>query len=119
MALIEKIPGGFRVDGLELRRGKCGCGGMGGDCCFTYSKVTHQGTVFNYEGKATAPSTNNNYEWGYRVRSGDAAVSVTMIDTRDNKDFFSGCYPPPVSAWKDKGWEVEEEFERPLPEAGD
>jgi len=119
MALIEKIPGGFRVDGLELRRGKCGCGGMGGDCCFTYSKVTHQGNVFNYEGKATAPSTHNNFEWGYRVRSGDAAVSVTMFDTRDPKDFFSGCYPPPVSAWKEKGWEVEEEFSRPLEDSGD
>jgi len=37
-----------------------------------------------------------------------------MEDTRDNKDFFCGSYPPPVSAFKEKGWEVEEEFERPL-----
>jgi len=68
----------------------------------------------HYEGKATAPSTTDNYEWGYRVRQGDVVVEVRMEDTRDNKDFFSGNYPPPLSAFKERGWEVEEEFERPL-----
>ncbi len=116
MAQWEKIPGGFKVDGLELRRGKCGCGGLGGDCCFTYSKVFHHGDNLIYEGKATAPSTENNYEWGYRVRKGETVVEVKMIDTRDPKDFFAGCYPPPRSAWQEKGWEVEEQYERPLEE---
>jgi hypothetical protein len=116
MVQIERIPGGFRVDGLELRRGKCGCGGLGGDCCFTYSKVSHQGQTLVYEGKATAPSTRNNFEWGYRVRREGAEVQVRFLDTRDNKDFFSGCYPPRLSAWQEKGWEVVEEFERPLAE---
>ena len=116
MPQIDKIPGGFKVDGLELRRGKCGCGGMGGDCCFTFSRVTHSGDHVNYEGKATAPSTTNNYEWGYRVRKEGAVVAVNMQDTRDAKDFFAGCYPPPLSAWQERGWEVEEEYERPLEE---
>jgi hypothetical protein len=116
MAQIDKIPGGFKVDGLELRRGKCGCGGMGGDCCFTYSKVFQHGDSLAYEGKATAPSSQNNYEWGYRVRKGDMVVEVKMIDTRDPKDFFAGCYPPPLAAWREKGWEVEEQYERPLEE---
>lgn len=116
MAQIERAPGGFRVDGLELRRGKCGCGGMGGDCCFTYSKVSHQGNSLTYEGKATAPSTTNNFEWGYQVRKGDLEVTVKMLDTRDDKEFFSGVYPPPLAAWKEKGWEVVQEYQRPLAE---
>ena len=114
MPQIERAPGGFKVDGLEFIRGKCGCSGMGGDCCFTYSKVKKEGNTLIYEGKATAPSTSDNYVWGYRVRQGDVVVDVTMEDTRDNKDFFSGCYPPPLEAFKERGWEVEEEFERPL-----
>lgn len=114
MAQIDRIPGGFSVDGLEFRRGKCGCSGMGGDCCFTYSKVKKEGNTLTYEGKATAPSTGDNFIWGYRVRQGDLVVEVTMEDTRDPKDYFSGSYPPPLSAFKDKGWQVEEEFERPL-----
>jgi len=60
MAQWEKIPGGFKVDGLELRRGKYGCGGLA------------------FVGQATAPSTQNNYEWGYRVRKGDMVVEVKM-----------------------------------------
>lgn len=114
MPQIAKIPGGFGVDGLELRKGKCGCSGMAGDCCFTYSKVKKEGNTLLYEGKATAPSTANDYEWGYRVRKGGVVVDVKMEDTRDNKDFFAGCYPPSLQDWKDRGWEVESEYERPL-----
>ena len=114
MLQIDKIPGGFGVDGLELRRGKCGCGGMGGDCCFTYSKVRKEGNALIYEGKATAPSTQSNYEWGYRVSKDGVAVEVNMLDTRDPKDFFSGCYPPPLAAWLERGWQVENQYERPL-----
>ena len=116
MATIERAPGGFKVDDLELRRGKCGCSGMGGDCCYTFSKVKKEGNTLIYEGKATAPSTTDNYEWGYRVRQGDVVVEVRMEDTRDNKDFFSGHYPPPLEAFKERGWQVEEEFEKPLEE---
>jgi hypothetical protein len=114
MAQIVKIPGGYAVDGLEFRRGKCGCSGMGGDCCYTYSKVKQEGNTLRYEGKATAPSTGNNFQWGYRVRHGDVVVDVSMEDTRDNKDFFSGSYPPALAAFKEKGWEVLEEYEQPL-----
>jgi hypothetical protein len=91
MAQIDRIPGGFAVDGLEFRKG--------------------DGNTLIFEGKATAPSTTHNYVWGYRVRQGDIVVTVKMEDTRDNKDFFSGCYPPPLSDFKEKGWQVEEEFE--------
>jgi hypothetical protein len=114
MVQIERAPGGFKVDGLEFRRGKCGCSGMGGDCCYTYSKVKKEGNSLIYEGKATAPSTHDNYLWGYKVRKGDVSVEVTMEDSHDNKDFFSGSYPPPLAAFKERGWEVEEEFEKPL-----
>jgi len=114
MAQIDKIPGGFQVDGLEFRRGKCGCGGMGGDCCFTFSKVKREGDTLIYEGKATAPSTQNNFEWGYRVRQGNLVVQVHMEDTRDNKDFFAGSYPPPLTAFTERGWHLEDSFERPL-----
>ncbi|MEJ2225831.1 MAG: hypothetical protein P8X49_11935 [Syntrophobacterales bacterium] len=65
MPQIERAPGGFKVDGLEFIRGKCGCSGMGGDCCYTYSKVKKEGNTLIYEGKATAPSTSDNYVWGY------------------------------------------------------
>jgi hypothetical protein len=116
MPQIERSPGGFKVDGLEFIRGKCGCSGMGGDCCFTYSKVKKDGNTLIYEGKATAPSTSNNYVWGYRVRQGDVVVDVKMEDTRDPKEFFSGSYPPPLEAFKERGWQVEEEFEKPLEE---
>ena len=64
MPQIERAPGGFKVDGLEFIRGKCGCSGMGGDCCYTYSKVKKEGNTLIYEGKATAPSTSDNYVWG-------------------------------------------------------
>lgn len=114
MAQIDRIPGGFSVDGLEFRKGKCGCSGMGGDCCFTYSKVKREGNTLIYEGKATAPSTHNNFLRGYRVRQGEVVVEVTMEDTRDHKDFFAGCYPPPLNAFRERGWQVEEEFEKPL-----
>jgi len=116
VAKFEKIPGGYQVDGLAFRRGKCGCGGMGGDCCFTYSKVKSEGNTLIYEGKATAPSTSNNFEWGYRVRQGDLVVDVKMLDTHDAKDFFSGSYPPPLKAFQEKGWQVEETYNRPLAE---
>lgn len=31
---IEKIPGGFSIDGLALKAGKCGCTSIA-KCCYT------------------------------------------------------------------------------------
>jgi hypothetical protein len=124
--LIEKVYGGYRVDGLELLAGNCGCGGMSGsgyvtgDCCHTYSQVKHDGNHVHYLGKTTTPNTSNNYEWGYRVTKGDAEVTVQMFDTRDPKTFkFGGHLPPPLSAWKELGWQVVEQYERPLEGTGE
>ena len=43
---VEKVPHGFRIDGVDLLRANCGCGGLTGpggagigDCCMTYSTV--------------------------------------------------------------------------------
>jgi len=108
---IERAPGGFQVDGLVLQRGKCGCGGMGGDCCFTYSKVKKEGNRLVYEGKATAPATSNNFHWGYVVRKGDVEVQVDMQDTHDPAPFFAGHYPPKAEEWAARGWEVVSQYE--------
>jgi hypothetical protein len=35
---IERIPGGFRVDGLDLKRSKCGCTSILA-CCYSRSMV--------------------------------------------------------------------------------
>ena len=48
MSCFEKVHGGYKVDGLELKAANCGCGGLtgpggsgSGDCCFTYSRIKH------------------------------------------------------------------------------
>ena len=110
---IERAPGGFQVDGLVLQRGKCGCGGMGGDCCYTFSKVKRDGNRLVYEGKATAPSTSNNYDWGYVVKKGELEVQVDVKDTHDAKPFFVGHYPPAINDWVERGWEVVSQYEKP------
>ena len=110
---IERAPGGLKVDGLVLQRGKCGCGGLGGDCCFTYSKVKRDGNRLVYEGKATAPTTHNNYNWGYVVKKGDLEVQVDVQDTHDPNPFFYGHYPPPLTDWVERGWEVVSQYEKP------
>ncbi len=124
-ALIEKVQHGYRVDGLDLVRSNCGCGslsgsgGVTGDCCHTFSTVKHEGEKVFYVGKATTPNTTNNYKWGYRVKKGAAEVDVTMFDTRSPKTFkFGGVQPPALAAWKQKGWEVVEQFEEPLEGSG-
>jgi hypothetical protein len=40
----EKVPGGFSVDGLELRNGKCGCTAVL-PCCYSWSKIKRSGTA--------------------------------------------------------------------------
>ena len=101
---LEKIPGGFRVDGLELKSGKCGCTSVL-PCCYSWSRLKRNGNTFVFTGKATGPDTADNYQWKYSVRKGDFVVEVVMDDARD-KTIFSGYYPPLLDEWTNKGWEV-------------
>jgi hypothetical protein len=126
-ALIEKVKGGYKVDGLELLAANCGCGGLSGpggsgfgDCCMTYSRVKHDGDTITYIGKKTTPNTTNNFEWGYKVKKDGAEVEVKMLDTRGPVNFrFGGIEPPPLSAWQQKGWQVVNQYERPLEGTGE
>jgi rubredoxin len=101
---VEKIPGGFRVDGLDIRGGKCGCTSVLA-CCHSWSKLKKTGNAFSFTGKATSAETEDNFNWGYTVKKGDYTVDVKMEDSRD-KDIFSGYYPPRLEEWVEKGWEV-------------
>lgn len=120
--MIKKVHAGYQVDGLDLVRANCGCGGLTGsggfgvcDCCLTYSTVKRENNTVSFFAKGTTPHTRDNYEWGYRVRKGSVEVDVLVYDTRNPKDFtFGGRYPPPVSDWEDRGWQVLGRFERPL-----
>lgn len=127
MGCFEKVHGGYKVEGLELLAGNCGCGGLTGpggsgveECCFTFSRVRQEGDKIEYLGKCTTPNTTNNYEWGYKVRKGGHEVEVKMYDTRGPKTSkFGGHLPPPLFAWKEKGWEVAAQYERPLEGTGE
>ena len=117
--MIKKVHGGFQVDGLDLLRANCGCGGLTGpggdgvgDCCMTYSTVKQDDHTVAFFAKATTPNTTDNFEWGYRVKKGDVEVDVLVYDTRSPKKFtFGGKYPPSASDWQKKGWEVLSQFE--------
>jgi hypothetical protein len=125
--LIEKVKGGYKVDGLELLAANCGCGGLSGpggsgtgDCCFTFSRVKHDGNTVMYIGKKTTPNTTNNFEWGYKVKKDGTQVEVKMLDTRGaTGSKFGGIEPPALSAWQKKGWQVVDQFERPLSGTGE
>lgn len=125
--MVEKIKGGFRVDGLDLLRSNCGCGGLTGpggsgvgDCCLTYSTVKQEANTIYFVAKGTTPNTIENYECGYRVRKGDVEVDVHVYDTRGPKNFrFGGKMPPRLSDWQAKGWQVIAQFERPLEGTGE
>ena len=125
--LIEKVPGGFRVDDLHLLRATCGCGSQSGpggagvgDCCSTYSRVQCQDRVVSFFAKAVTPYTSENYAWGYRIKKNEVEVEVVVHDTRRPKSFqFGGHYPPPLSSWQERGWEVISQFERPLDGTGE
>jgi hypothetical protein len=127
MGCIEKIKHGYRVDGLNLLRANCGCGGLTGpggagtgDCCFTFSQVKSEGEKVTYFGKYTTPNTTNNYEWGYRVQKDGHEVEVKVLDTRGPKSFkFGGIEPPPLSAFTAKGWKVVDQYERPVEGTGE
>ncbi|MHB9074871.1 MAG: hypothetical protein ACYC6G_15255 [Desulfobaccales bacterium] len=124
--LIEKVKGGYKVDGMDLLAANCGCGGLSGpggsgigDCCMTFSRVKHDGNTVMYIGKKTTPNTANNFEWGYKVKKDGTQVEVKMLDTRGAAFKFGGVEPPPLSAWQKKGWTVVDQFERPLSGTGE
>ena len=101
---IEKAPGGFRVDGLEIKGGKCGCTSVL-PCCFSWSKVKRNGNTFTFTAKSASPETTENFTWGYTVKKGDYTVEVTFDDAKD-KTIYSGFYPPRLEEWIARGWEV-------------
>lgn len=102
---VEKIPGGFRIDGLDLRSGKCGCTSIA-LCCHSWSKVKKRGPEqYEFGAKMTAPETRDNFSWGYTVRREGISVQVFVEDARD-KVIYSGFIPPAASEWEHRGWEV-------------
>jgi len=104
---IEKIPSGFRVDGLDIRGGKCGCTSVA-KCCYTWSKVKKRGAdLIEFTAKMTSPDASDDFQWSYTVRKEGVTVKVSVDDARD-KTIYSGFIPPSVKEWEDKGWEVVE-----------
>lgn len=104
---IEKIPGGFRVDGLELKTGKCGCTSIA-KCCYSWSKVKKKGEgLVEFVAKMTTADSKDHFNWSYTVLKDGLTVKVAVEDARD-KDTSSAFIPPPVSEWEAKGWEVVE-----------
>jgi rubredoxin len=103
--VVEKIPGGFRVDGLELRSGKCGCTSVA-RCCYSLSRVKRRSPgLIEFTAKMTDPETRDLFDWGYTVRKGALTVAVSVQDARD-KEIYSGFIPPPVREWERRGWQV-------------
>ncbi len=101
---VEKIPGGLRVDGLELKNGKCGCTSVL-PCCYSWTKVKRSGDVITFSGKASGPDSADVYTWGYTVKKNGVTVEVVMEDATD-KTIFSGYYPPLIGEWTEKGWDI-------------
>ena len=101
---VDKIPGGLRVDGLDLKGGKCGCTSIL-SCCHSWTKIKRNGNNFTFTGKATSPDTKENFNWAYTVKKGDYSIEVKMEDARD-KVIFSGYYPPRLEDWLERGWEL-------------
>ncbi len=101
---IDKIPGGFNVDGLALRTGKCGCTSVL-PCCYSWSKVKQRGNSFVFTAKLSGPDAQDVFTWSYAVKKGAALVEVSVEDARD-KTIFSGYYPPAIEEWTARGWEV-------------
>jgi len=101
---IEKISGGFSVDGLALRNGKCGCTAVL-PCCFSWSKIKRTGGSFLFTAKLSGPESQDIFTWGFIVTKGDAVVEVRVEDARD-KTIFSGYYPPTLDEWVARGWNV-------------
>jgi rubredoxin len=104
---ILRIPGGLRVDGLDLRGGKCGCTSIA-KCCYSWSKVKKKGeNLIEFTAKMTTPDTSEEFSWGYAVRKDGMTVSVSVDDAKD-KTIYSGFFPPALQQWEARGWEVME-----------
>jgi len=103
---VEKIPGGFRIDGIDLKNGKCGCTSIA-KCCYSWSKVKVKGSMVEFVAKLTTADSQDHFGWSYVVRKNGTTVRVNVEDARD-KDTSSAYLPPPVSVWEEKGWEVVE-----------
>jgi len=116
-----------QVDGVDLIRKNCGCGGLTGpgsggvgDCCMTYSVVKQEGKVYSFVAKYTTPNTVMNVEYGYRVKKDGTEVEVHVYDTKGAKNFqYGGAPPPDLSVWREKGWEVVNRFERNIEGTGE
>ena len=102
--VIDKIPGGISVDGLELKSGKCGCTTVL-PCCYSWSKVKQRGNAFQFTAKLSGPDSQDVFTWSYLVKKNDLTIEVTVEDARD-KTIFSGYYPPALEEWTAKGWEI-------------
>lgn len=101
---IEKIAGGFKIEGMDLLKGKCGCTSIA-RCCYSWSKVKKKGEVIEFEAKMSAPDTQDNHTWGYTVTKEGITVRVKVEDARD-KEIYSGYIPPALNAWVQRGWDV-------------
>ncbi len=101
---VEKIRGGFSVDGLALKSAKCGCT-AGLPCCYSWSKVRQRGNAFHFTAKISGPDSQDIFIWSYSVKKNDSTVEVIVEDARD-KTIFSGFYPPTLEEWTAKGWEI-------------
>jgi len=101
---IEKAPGGFKIDGLQLLGGKCGCTSLL-SCCFSWSKVKRHGNTISFSAKSDTPQTKDNFQWGYTVTKDGYTVEVEFNDARD-KTIFSGYYPPRLEEWINRGWQI-------------
>lgn len=120
--VIEKVFSGYRVDGLALLQGRCHChhgndaaGADDRECCQTYSLVQKNGPVLSFFASGITSRSTDNYKFYYRVKKGGVEVQVLMYDSRAPKQFvFGGFYPPPLSAWQERGWQVLQEGEEPL-----
>ena len=117
MVEIKKIPGGYRIDGLELKNGKCGCTSVA-QCCHTWSKVKLKDSdTVEFQAKTTSPDTKENFNWGYTVKKETVTISVSTVrketvtvsvsvEDAQDKEIFSGYIPPSVHEWVKKGWDV-------------
>ena len=102
--VIIKVPGGLEVDGIVLKNGKCGCTSFAA-CCYTWSRVKKKGSEIEFFAKASAPDTEDTFDWSYKVAKEGVTVLVSVQDARD-KDIYSGFLPPQVNEWTDRGWKV-------------
>lgn len=111
-ATVEKIPGGFRIDGLDLRSGKCGCTSVA-KCCYSWSKIKKKSeSEYEFIAKMTTADSSDHFSWGYTVRKDGITIKVKVDDARD-KDVSSAFIPPSAGKWAEKGWDVtEKENER-------